>query len=94
MSCWTTVSHAIVIGDSAATEPRAGWASTERDASGNIQPAKDQFPSGIPSLREYVQGAGMELGLYTCAGECESPPPREKEGVSRCDDCGKVDSHQ
>ncbi|KAA0151790.1 hypothetical protein FNF31_06741 [Cafeteria roenbergensis] len=44
------------------------WASTERDANGNIQPDASQFPSGIPSLREYVDKAEMELGLYTCAG--------------------------
>lgn len=60
----------------------AGWASTERDAEGNIQPDASQFPSGIPSLREYVDKAEMELGLYTCAGEY--PARRRWQGAGRC----------
>ncbi len=45
------------------------WASTERDASGRIQPDPSRFPSGIPALVDYVESKGLYLGLYTSAGK-------------------------
>lgn len=44
------------------------WAATTRDAKGNLQPDPTRFPSGIPSLVQYVEERGLLLGLYTCAG--------------------------
>ena len=45
------------------------WASTERDANGDLQPDPARFPSGIPALASYVESRGLELGLYTSAGD-------------------------
>ena len=45
------------------------WASTERDANGNIQPDPTRFPNGIPSLADYIHSKGLIFGLYTCAGD-------------------------
>ena len=35
---------------------------------GHLQADPARFPSGIPSLVEYVSARGLTLGLYTCAG--------------------------
>ena len=45
------------------------WASTNRSASGNLQPDPARFPSGIPALVKYLGDRGLELGLYTSAGD-------------------------
>jgi alpha-galactosidase len=45
------------------------WASTNRSASGDLQPDPARFPSGIPALAAYLEARGLVLGLYTSAGE-------------------------
>jgi len=45
------------------------WASTVRDANGDLQPDATRFPSGIDYLVEQVHARSLYLGLYTCAGE-------------------------
>lgn len=76
-TCWEGEIHSVVDAIQAEGMPAMGftsvllddcWAAVDRDANGNIQPDAEQFPAGMPALREYVEGAGMELGLYTCAG--------------------------
>jgi len=39
-----------------------------RDASGNIQPDKKRFPSGMAALANYVHAKGLRLGIYSDAG--------------------------
>ncbi|MFJ8924992.1 glycoside hydrolase family 27 protein [Streptomyces sp. NPDC102364] len=38
------------------------------DANGIPNADKDRFPSGMPSLSDYVHGKGLKLGLYGAAG--------------------------
>ena len=37
---------------------------------------KDKFPSGIPSLANYIHSKGLKIGLYSDAGSktCEGRP--------------------
>ena len=35
----------------------------ERDASGNIQPSPERFPSGIKALADYIHGLGLKFGI-------------------------------
>jgi len=44
------------------------WASTERDASGQLQGDTEQFPKGMKDLADYVHSKGLYLSLYTCIG--------------------------
>ena len=44
------------------------WASTERDATGQLQGDVDQFPKGMKELADYVHDKGLYLSLYTCIG--------------------------
>lgn len=44
------------------------WADHSRDANDNLQPAPNQFPSGMKSLADYIHSKGLYLGLYTCVG--------------------------
>jgi len=43
------------------------WAKA-RDASGNIVPDAETFPSGIKALADYVHKRGLKFGIYTAAG--------------------------
>ncbi|KAF8598222.1 glycoside hydrolase family 27 protein [Ceratobasidium sp. AG-I] len=45
-----------------------GWQGTARDASGNFKWDTTRFPSGIPSLANYIHGLGLKFGLYDDAG--------------------------
>ncbi len=46
----------------------------ERDANGFIQPNKENFPSGMKALGDYIHSKGLKFGIYsdvgakTCAG--------------------------
>ncbi len=40
----------------------------ERDRLGFIQPNKENFPSGMKALADYVHSKGLKLGIYSCAG--------------------------
>lgn len=44
------------------------WSSTNRSATGELQPDAARFPSGIPALVSYLSARSLTLGLYTCAG--------------------------
>ncbi len=44
------------------------WSDTKRDANGNLQPAPEQFPSGMKALADYIHSKGLKLGLYTDVG--------------------------
>lgn len=44
------------------------WAHTSRNATGHLQPAPSQFPSGMKALVDYVHGKGLRIGLYTDIG--------------------------
>lgn len=48
--------------------PPPGWSSTNRSASGELQPDPLRFPSGIPALVQYLGQRGLALGLYLCSG--------------------------
>ncbi len=41
----------------------------ERDAQGNIQWDPDRFPSGLPTLINWLHARGLKFGLYTSAGD-------------------------
>jgi alpha-galactosidase len=46
-----------------------GWqASPPRDSSGRLAADKTRFPSGIPSLVDYLHRRGLKAGIYTDAG--------------------------
>ena len=46
------------------------WAQKERDpVTGRLVPDGKKFPEGIRPLADYVHGLGLELGIYSCAGE-------------------------
>jgi alpha-galactosidase len=40
----------------------------ERDTRGFITPNKEQFPSGMKALADYVHSKGLKLGIYSDAG--------------------------
>ena len=44
------------------------WATTERDAQGNLQYDKQRFPSGMKALADYAHERGFGFGLYTSYG--------------------------
>jgi len=44
------------------------WAAGTRAANGSLQWDSDRFPSGIPSLTQWLHSHGFQLGLYTSAG--------------------------
>jgi alpha-galactosidase len=44
------------------------WSSTNRSATGQLQPDAARFPSGMPALVAYLSARDLGLGLYTCAG--------------------------
>jgi alpha-galactosidase len=50
------------------------WQATSRDASGNIVPDPQRFPSGMKALADYVHCLGLKIGIYsdrgtqTCSG--------------------------
>ncbi|XP_044310734.1 alpha-N-acetylgalactosaminidase isoform X1 [Varanus komodoensis] len=50
------------------------WMAKERDATGQLVPDPERFPSGIKALADYVHSRGLKLGIYgdlgthTCAG--------------------------
>ena len=44
------------------------WAWTSRDASGNLQPDPSRFPSGIPSLVDWLHDRNFTFGIYTSLG--------------------------
>lgn len=48
----------------------------KRDASGNIIPDPERFPSGIKALADYVHSKGLKLGIYSDAGTgtCQKRP--------------------
>ncbi|GMH88012.1 hypothetical protein TrVE_jg2386 [Triparma verrucosa] len=43
------------------------WADHSRTDEGRLQPSP-LFPSGMAHLADYIDSAGMKLGLYTCVG--------------------------
>lgn len=49
------------------------WFDPQRDASGNLRPNADRFPSGMRALGDYMHERGLKFGLYevpteeTCA---------------------------
>jgi alpha-galactosidase len=45
------------------------WADMERDAQGNIQWDPARFPSGLPTLINWLHTRGFKFGLYTSAGD-------------------------
>ena len=47
-----------------------------RDASGNIVPDPQRFPSGMKALADYVHSKGLKFGLYSDAGAktCQGRP--------------------
>jgi len=47
-----------------------------RDATGNIVPDADRFPSGMKALADYVHSKGLKFGLYSDAGTatCQKRP--------------------
>ena len=53
-----------------------GWSERYRDPDGNLHANDNRFPSGIPSLVEYVNGRGLKLGIYADSGQytCEGYP--------------------
>ena len=44
------------------------WSLKERDASGNLVPDPEKFPSGMKALADYVHSKGLKFGMYSCAG--------------------------
>jgi alpha-galactosidase len=47
-----------------------GWqADNPRDAQGRLTANPDRFPSGIPSLVNYLHARGLKAGIYTDAGD-------------------------
>jgi alpha-galactosidase len=47
-----------------------GWqADNPRDAQGNLTANPTRFPSGIPSLVDYLHARGLRAGIYTDAGD-------------------------
>ncbi len=52
------------------------WQASSRDENGKITWDRATFPSGIPSLVEYVNSKGMKLGIYSSNGThtCEDYP--------------------
>lgn len=44
------------------------WSAATRDASGQLQPDADRFPSGMKALADYVHSKGLKVGVYTCVG--------------------------
>ena len=46
-----------------------GWMDPNRTASGEIQPHRGLFPSGMSALVRFVQRRGFELGIYTDIGK-------------------------
>jgi alpha-galactosidase len=47
-----------------------GWqADTPRDAQGRLTANPQRFPSGIPSLVDYLHARGLKAGIYTDAGD-------------------------
>jgi alpha-galactosidase len=47
-----------------------GWqADTPRDAQGRLTANPERFPSGIPSLVDYLHARGLRAGIYTDAGD-------------------------
>jgi alpha-galactosidase len=53
-----------------------GWASHQRDHSGNLTADPIKFPSGMKSLGDYIHSKGLKFGLYTSVGRqtCEGSP--------------------
>jgi alpha-galactosidase len=45
-----------------------GWASGERDASGDLIVSPRQWPNGLPWLTEWLHAHGLLAGIYTDAG--------------------------
>lgn len=41
----------------------------QRDASGNIQPDPQRFPSGMKALGDYIHSKGLKFGIYSDAGK-------------------------
>jgi alpha-galactosidase len=48
----------------------------KRDATGNIIPDPERFPSGIKALADYIHSKGLKLGIYSDAGTgtCQKRP--------------------
>ncbi|KAM1245581.1 hypothetical protein ACFX2I_036745 [Malus domestica] len=44
------------------------WAERNRDSSGNLIAKSSTFPSGIKALADYVHARGLQLGIYSDAG--------------------------
>jgi alpha-galactosidase len=44
------------------------WSTKERDASGNLVPDPQKFPSGLKALGDFLHARGFKFGLYNCAG--------------------------
>lgn len=44
------------------------WSLKERDASGNLVPDPEKFPSGMKALADYIHSKGLKFGMYSCAG--------------------------
>jgi alpha-galactosidase len=45
-----------------------GWEAMERDASGNLVPDPERFPSGMKALGDYIHSKGFKFGIHNCAG--------------------------
>ncbi|KAF2085279.1 carbohydrate-binding module family 35 protein [Saccharata proteae CBS 121410] len=51
-----------------------GWSSRNRTSGGQIAWNETLFPSGFPSLGEYIHGLGLKFGLYSGGGVWECDP--------------------
>jgi alpha-galactosidase len=45
-----------------------GWAASERDANGKIQPSPRLFPNGLTNLSKWIHSQGLRFGIYTDIG--------------------------
>lgn len=45
-----------------------GWWQGTRDSSGNITIDQSEWPGGMESIADYIQGLGLKAGIYTDAG--------------------------
>ena len=56
------------------------WANWQRDASGNLKPNPERFPSGIKALADYIHSKGLRFGLYSSAGAWTCEPMKQNRG--------------
>eukprot|EP00249_Psilotum_nudum_P008602 c21397_g2_i1 orf=3-842(-) len=52
------------------------WAEQSRNSEGYLVPRKDEFPSGMRALADYIHGKGLKFGIYSDAGylTCQKQP--------------------